>query len=242
MGLPQLPAVLNDFPVVVPPEPDKGDARSRDAKAHRAGTLSFDRPSRLDTVKLTLGASVSGLSAQHRDECRQVIALGAAYMLAKPTQVNYTQGAARWSAISGKHVLEFKKVGGKLTIDAAHHVLPFSGDCSSTDSWLLWLPLHHYIGELRGGDGVRDVVNGTNWTGGYTGTMVAHGKPVVNPKNWLVGDQVFYGGTPWVPEHVATFMGWKGSTPVVFTHGTPSGPYLSPIDYRKDRHSVRRYI
>lgn len=184
----------------------------------------------------------SGLGRQHRADVRRVVELGAFYLLSKPPSVHYTQTAERWNAIEHKHILVFQKQRGVIRAVGAHGVFPFYSDCSATDTWLLWLGLHHYIGSIRKGRGVRDVVNGTGWTSGYTGTMFPRGVPVKHPRNYLVGDQAFYGGSGDVPEHVTTFLGFRNSRPVVFSHGSDPGPFLLDMHYRPDFREVRRYV
>lgn len=168
-------------------------------------------------------ASVSGLRAKHRAEVRREILRSIRLLVAHPGDVHYTQGSGRWDGIAHKK-------------HPSKGLFPFYGDCSSTDTWLLWLGLHHYMGEKYGRP-VRDLVNGTNWTGGFTGTMVRHGKPVAHDRNLMVGDQIFYGSGP-TYHHVVTSIGGRRA----FSHGTDSGPFLVDIDYRLDRGPTRRYI
>lgn len=161
------------------------------------------------------------LTDRNARTARHLIVAASSALLAHPSQVHYTQNAfARWEAIRREVTI----TGG--------HLLPFTGDCSSTATWMLWLALHHSFG-------IRDVVNGAGWKAGYTGTMVAHGTGVSAFKDGRVGDCVFYGGTSEVPEHVAV----KVAPGKVFSHGSEGGPYLLPVAYRSDVHSVaRRYF
>lgn len=168
-------------------------------------------------------ASVSGLGAKHRGEVRKAVLQGVRALAANPSDVHYTQGAKRWDGIAHK-----KHPGGPL--------LPFYGDCSSTATWLLWLGLHHYMGEKYGRP-VRDLVNGTHWTGGFTGTIASHGKPVAHLGNIDVGDLVLYGPGPTF-EHVTISLGGRR----VFSHGNEQGPVITDLDYRLDRGPIRRYI
>lgn len=162
--------------------------------------------------------SVSGLSAEHRAEARRIIVKGCAMLLAHRTQVRYTQDpVARWEAIA--HDLRIAK-GEWLK----------HGDCSSTQTWLIYNALTHVHAH-------RDTVNGLDWKAGYTGTIATHGKPVAHLGNAQVGDSVLYGRS-WPYEHVATYLGGG----IVFSHGSDAGPYRLAIDYRPDRAMIRRHI
>jgi len=88
--------------------------------------------------------------------------------------------------------------------------------------------------------------NGRGYDGaGYTGTLVAHGRPVQRSEIQPC-DLVFYGsasarpGFPaGAPTHVGMVMDRKGA---IFTFGSDPGPSFRKIDYRSDLHSIRRYI
>ena len=87
-------------------------------------------------------------------------------------------------------------------------------------------------------------VNYSGW--GYTGTLLANGRPVWKLSQIQPLDLVFYGsasarpGFPaGAPTHVAMVMDRKGA---IFTFGSDPGPSFRRIDYRSDRHSIRRYI
>lgn len=162
-------------------------------------------------------SSVSGLSEQHRAHARRLIVQGAELLLGHARSVHYSQGADRWEGIQ-RGLLPWKG-------EYPHH-----GDCSSTATWLLWAALHHHFG-------VRDVVNGTNWTAGYTGTIAKHGKQVVHDANIKVGDLILY-GRGWPYEHVTVALGGG----VCFSHGSEAGPFKLAIDYRPDRAIVRRFV
>jgi cell wall-associated NlpC family hydrolase len=106
---------------------------------------------------------------------------------------------------------------------------PSYADCSSIATWWLWQGLDHY--------GVRDVVNGTGWQSGYTGTMLGHGREVVDSGNWLRGDLFIYGsGFP--GQHVTMYLG----SGFVASHGSEPGPFKLRWNYRSDLMQVRRYI
>jgi hypothetical protein len=162
-------------------------------------------------------SSVSGLSSAHRAHARHVVARGAALLLSHPSEVHYTQSAERWEGIARR-----------LLVSRGEY--PHHGDCSSTATWLLWNALEHAYG-------VRDVVNGDSWRGGFTGTMLQHGKPVRHEGNVQVGDLAIYGrGYP--GEHVAVCLGGG----VVFSHGSEAGPFKLALHYRPDILAIRRYI
>lgn len=162
-------------------------------------------------------SSVSGLSRAHRLEARRIVAHGAGLMLAHPQAVHYSMGSDRWEGIDRRLLI-------------ARGQYPKHSDCSSSSTWLLWNALAHTFG-------VRDVVNGTAWRAGYTGTIAQHGKLVAHDRNLQVGDLLLYGPAP-IYEHVAVYMGGGK----VFSHGSEPGPYLLDMDYRRDRGPSRRFI
>jgi hypothetical protein len=187
-------------------QPDEGDEQ-------------VERPPNMEVQRVTTGA-VSGLGAKDRAKARELVLRGIYPLLQHPSQVHYTQGDLRWRAIS-QEIRAWDSHGhpsGKYL---------HNGDCSSTDTWLLWGPLKWHFGIEE------DVVNGTDWTWGWTGTMRRHGKVVQHRENWKVGDQIFYEG----PDHVITYTGGGFG----FSHGSDDGPYKVDVDYR---HIVetRRYI
>jgi hypothetical protein len=165
-----------------------------------------------------MSGSVSGLSEAHRAEARHIVAKGAALLLAHPNAIHYTQGSHRWEGID-RHLL------------VSRGQFPDECDCSSTATWLLWNALAVRFG-------VRDVVNGTHWRAGFTGTMLNHGKIVVHRKNIKVGDQAIYGRRGTTGSHVVTCLGGG----VGLSHGSERGPLKVDLDYRGDLMVVRRYI
>jgi cell wall-associated NlpC family hydrolase len=161
-------------------------------------------------------ASVSGLSAAHRAEARDLAVKAAFLALEHKAEVHYTQDARRWEGINKE-------------LKAYRNQFPRYADCSAFATWCIWNGLDHF--------GVRDTVNGSNWRGGYTGTMLSHGKRVMSRDNVLRGDCVIYGngGTG---EHTAICIGGG----LVISHGSEAGPFKLPIDYRRDVMQIRRYI
>jgi hypothetical protein len=142
-------------------------------------------------------------------------------MLAHKGQVHYSQGRDRWEGID-HHLTHL------------NNTFPKHCDCSSTATWLLWDAIARTYG-------VRDLVNHAGWKAGYTGTMQGGGKQVKHDSNLLIGDCVFYGDQGGgISEHVAVYIGGGK----VFSHGSEGGPYILPLDYRRDRRKNlnRRYI
>jgi hypothetical protein len=88
---------------------------------------------------------------------------------------------------------------------------------------------------------VDDVVNGLDWTAGYTGTMLKNGRPVNHVENVKPGDCVLY-GTEWPGKHVAIVVGRQEGVPMVVSHGSEEGPFFVRYDYRSDIIQFRRYI
>lgn len=137
------------------------------------------------------------------------------------SEIHYTQDAApRWEGMSKR-------------LNARRGAFPKHADCSSFVTWCLFNGL-----EL--GFGVGDVVNGTGWTGGYTGTMRSHGLRVQHAANLLRGDVVHYG--PGTGAHCTIVVGKQGGVPMVVSHGSEGGPYYVRYDYRDDVAEFRRYI
>jgi hypothetical protein len=162
---------------------------------------------------------VSGLSDSHARHARVLIIKSTALMMRHVPEIHYTQGPRRWDGIN-QHLTVLK---GQF---------PRYADCSSMATWLLWDAMHRPYG-------VRDLVNGVNWTAGYTGTQITRGKRVVHDSSLKVGDLIFYGDQGGgVPKHVAIYIG-AGK---VFSHGSEAGPFILPLDYRSDRRQSRRYI
>lgn len=159
-------------------------------------------------------SSVSGLSWAHRKKARKLTLDAARLGVAHEPEIHYTQGALRWTGID--HNLKAFK--GEY---------PVYADCSAFTTWCLWNGLDHYA--------VRDTVNGTGWTSGFTGTQKTHGKRIRLRVNWRTGDLVHYG--PGSGEHVAIYIGHG----LVVSHGSEGGPMVLPAAYRPIA-EVRRYI
>lgn len=163
-------------------------------------------------------ASVSGLSAAHRNAAKHAVVQAAYLGLHHAPELHYTQGARRWEGIDKKLV-------------AARGQYPRYADCSAFATWCLWNGLYVLYG-------CSDVVNGQRWQAGYTGTQHEHGKRVVHEKNRQWGDLALYGDPYGSTGHVAVYVGGGK----VISHGSEGGPYYLPINYRADLREVRRYI
>lgn len=162
---------------------------------------------------------ISGLSDEHAAHARRVIIKDVKNMMAHKGEVHYSQGFNRWQGITQKN-------------SHLNNTFPHQCDCSSTTTWMLWDALARTYG-------VRDLVNGTDWRAGYTGTQYNHGKQVKHDSNLKIGDLIFYGDQGGgVPEHVAIYIGGG----MVFSHGGEAGPFILHLDYRPDRRQSRRYI
>lgn len=166
--------------------------------------------------------SVSGLSDAQRAQARARAVQAAQVGLAHRAQMTYTEASpARWSGIADRR-------------DSAQEEFPVDSDCSSFVTWCLWNGLHVLFG-------VGDVVNGENWTGGYTGTMLDHGKQVVELADLEIGDCVLYGQPGTTGDHV-TIVVETGPVPTVISHGQPGTPIEEAYNYRPDVMEYRRYI
>jgi len=158
-----------------------------------------------------------GKKTAARDRAVQAAVLGYHHARA----IHYTQGSARWQGIADTR---FSRKGE----------YPTQADCSSFCTWCLW-------NALKVAYGVKDVVNGANWTAGYTGTMLSHGNVVEKLADVRRGDLVLYGnGAP--GKHVAIVVGKKNKVPMVVSHGSEGGPYYVAYNYRSDIMCIRRYI
>lgn len=101
---------------------------------------------------------------------------------------------------------------------------PSYEDCSSYATWCYWVA---YAPDP----------NGLGYNGyGYTGTQVQHGRNIsINQAK--PGDLVFYGGSFWLPGHVAIYVG----NGMVISHGSEIGPLYLPAQYRRIT-EVRTYF
>jgi len=90
---------------------------------------------------------------------------------------------------------------------------PTYSDCSSAVTWCYWTIF---------GNG-PDIINGENWSAGYTGTMATHGQEI-DCSQMQPGDVVLYGsGYPW--DHAEMYMGngenvSHGADPVSYESST----------------------
>jgi hypothetical protein len=166
--------------------------------------------------------SVSGLDREQRRKARKRAVRAALLGLDNTSRIHYTQDATpRWEGIRNR-------------LDAGHGKFPAHSDCSSFATWCLWNGLQLEFG-------VDDVVNGFDWTAGYTGTMLKNGRRVRHLENVKPGDCVLY-GTEWPGKHVAIVVGRKDGVPMAVSHGSEEGPFLVRYDYRPDVLQFRRYI
>ncbi len=156
--------------------------------------------------------STSGLSREHCRKATNMALAAAVGAYHHRATVHYTEGSRRWSGIAGDH----KWWRGET---------PPYADCSAFATWCIWNGLHHF--------GVRDVVNGQHWNGGFTGTMLAHGRHESSP---FPGCAIIYG--PGEGSHTALYTGGG----LVVSHGNEAGPLLLPWRYRTDAVRIRSYI
>lgn len=146
----------------------------------------------------------------------QSVILAAALLAVKEkANIHYTQNSpARWEGIADRLL-------------ASNGQYPKYIDCSSFATWCLGQAL--WTGP--------DILNGTSWRSGYTGTLDKHGR-TVSAAAAQVGDLVFY-GTP--VYHVAIVIGRQNGVLICASHGEESGPYV--IKYNQwGVNSIRRYL
>ena len=160
------------------------------------------------------------LTAAQQQAAREAVIHAANLTHANEPVVHYTQDSRRWQGINEHR-------------DASKGSHPNYADCSSFATWCLWnaLFLPH---------GMEDVVNGSSWQAGYTGTMLQHGR-VVSAADALPGDCVLYGAPGSTGAHTAICVS-SGPVPTVVSHGSEAGPYKVAYNYRSDIMSIRRYI
>jgi hypothetical protein len=165
--------------------------------------------------------AASGLNASQRLKARERAAQAAVLALHHAPNHYSQDPTPRWEGISKR-------------LNSAHGQFPKVADCSSFATWCLWNALHLKFG-------LDDVVNGHDWTAGYTGTMRSHGMRVQDAANLLRGDCVHYG--PGTGAHVTIVVSRPaGGVPHVVSWGSEGGPYYAPYNYRSDVDHFRRYI
>lgn len=165
-------------------------------------------------VKSRQRLGLSGLAGTKRLRARAYVVRVALLCWRNAASMNYTQGARRWDGI-------------KLKKNGLKGQFPNYADCSSFATWILWVVLVNHFG-LK-----KDIVNGTGWGWGYTGTLVKHGIQVKHRVNWRRGDLIFYGDPFGASGHVAVYIGLG----LVISFGSQPGPFKLGWAYRNDFHS-----
>lgn len=132
---------------------------------------------------------------------------------------NYTQGPRRWDPINSH--------AGPDTGKAFAY-----GDCSSVATWMQRYAL---------GWDHADIINGTNWQSGYTGTQVVHGRRLPSGVVYEPGDMAFY-GTGTMSHVVVCWKAGSASTARWLSYGSQGAPYDVAVNYRYDLNHVRRYV
>lgn len=155
------------------------------------------------------------LSERHRKGAVNGLLQAAVLGLHNAPAMHYTQSGLRWEGID-RHK------------DAAKGQFPHYADCSSFYTWCAWNGLF-----LHGGNH-SDMVNGQHWQGGYTGTMLQHGRRLRSP---IPGCAIIY-GSGGSGEHTAPYTGGG----LVISHGSESGPHLLPWRYRGDVMAIIEYV
>jgi hypothetical protein len=185
----------------------RGEARMENLRKERA-----ERPDPPHA-----GGGVSKLTDSQRSEARRIAVASFKLLYEHWGAVHYTQGPSRWEGINRR-------------LRYADRRFPHNADCSSAYTWCLWNALTSV-----GGMDFRDVVNGSSWSTGYTGTMLSHGKPV-SLSSLMPGDAILYGTGN--GNHVVMYVG-DGKC---YSHGSEAGPFLLGYRYRNAVMGARRYI
>ena len=131
--------------------------------------------------------------------------------------LHYSEGSDRWQGIQN-HDIPPK--------------FPTEADCSSFVTWCLWNALNPL--------GIKDVVNGSGWKAGYTGTLLKHGKKI-DIHSAIPGDVIIYGAPGSTGAHTVIVV-TAGPNPTVISNGSEAAPLHLPWNYRPDFLSCRRYI
>jgi hypothetical protein len=151
-------------------------------------------------------SSVLALPKHEAIKVRGNIVKAARLCVENRSHIEYTEGYQRWYGIS--HKCRYQ-----------HGKYPLHADCSAITTWYYWTTTRHW-------EDLNDFINGEDWTSGYTGTQVAHGKDI-NANELKPADLVFYGGTRDIPAHVAVYIG----PDKVISHGGLSGdPQVYPLN------------
>ncbi|MFI7589927.1 CHAP domain-containing protein [Spongisporangium articulatum] len=166
--------------------------------------------------------SVSGLEGSQRRRARDRAVQAAELAWNNADDIRYTQDPRRWNGIRNNR-------------DARLGKYPKWADCSSFVTWCLWNGLFLKYG-------LPDTVNGADWTGGYTGTLLDNGRKVADADKALPGDLVHYPPTGNWPRHVGIVVGRNSSDHLmVIEHGSDASPLHLKYDYRRVG-QIRRYI
>ena len=168
-------------------------------------------------------AEHSELNRKQRLNARRLAKNAAMLHLKHAKAVHYSQGPGRWEGITHDQ----KAYRGEY---------PKHTDCSASATWWIWNGLGHYV-NLDEYD-FKDTVNGTDWTWGWTGTMIRCGeKRPIKRSTLKRGDLILYGDPVGRTGHVAMYVGYG----MVVSHGSEAGPFLVPWAYRPVT-GVRRAI
>lgn len=145
-----------------------------------------------------------------RQRCAAEVVAAAMEGVRDRADIHYSQGLVlRWSGIAGKLL----------------NRQPSYADCSSYTTWLMWRARK----KVRGSAGV-DIVNGQDWTEGYTGTQTNHGhRHRFGVRAYKAGRTlVFYNNDQGQIGHVAVYVGHG----MVVSHGSEAGPLYLTYNYR----------
>jgi hypothetical protein len=196
--------------------------KSADDRMHRL-VLDREKAEKARKAKLAAQAANAGahgtsnLTAAQRIKARELAVNAFRLAYNHRGVVHYTQSSLRWQGINNR-------------LRAAEGRYPNYADCSSLYTWAMWNALTAVAGM-----GYPDIVNGSRWAAGYTGTIASHGR-WVSPGELMPGDAVLYGGNfPY--GHVTMYAGGG----MCFSHGSEIGPTFVPVGYRPIS-TCRRFI
>ena len=147
-----------------------------------------------------------GLSPHDRAVARLRASYAAMVGVARRGVTTYTEGGLRWDGINNH-----RNPWGHPRQS------PHYADCSAFVTWAIWVATRDWH--------LHDFVNGQSWQAGYTGTMTEHGVGI-NGGSLIHADVVMYGGSWWVPQHTAIYVG-NGR---VVSHGQQGDPQVYPVD------------
>jgi len=187
----------------------KAKVAQREAQVAYARRI-IERHQRPQTTVVERVVRAALLAYKHRDNI--------GYTMDRPFELQQQGGVPmRWDGI---------KNGRR----AKNGQYPHMADCSSFVTWCWW-------DALGGPSAGADIINGANWTQGWTGSQIEHGRKVAISEA-RAGDLAFYQRGNSIGHVTVVVAPGK-----VISHGSQEGPLSLPIDWHNSQlQFVRRYL